>query len=152
MARKIDYEKLLRKASLSVVREILKHAAAEGFSKQQHLYITFTLSHKDVKVSDELRDDFNDEMTIILQYEFWDLTVDEAGFSVGLAFEHADEILYIPFAALVAVNDPSEDFSLDFVPDLADTKIRGGGVKQEKPTTQASAKIIQLDAFRKNDK
>ncbi|MDR2458497.1 MAG: ClpXP protease specificity-enhancing factor SspB [Holosporales bacterium] len=148
MGQKIDYAQLLREASISVVRKILELAAADGFSKKQHLYITFTLAHRNVAVPDILKEDVGDEMTIVLQYEFWDLKVDEFGFTVGLAFEHSDETLYVPFAALISVSDPSEGFSLEFVPDLADTvRIHTHGAVQE----SATAKVIQLDRYRKRD-
>ncbi|MDR1609636.1 MAG: ClpXP protease specificity-enhancing factor SspB [Holosporales bacterium] len=150
MGQKIDYAGLLKDASISVVRKILELAAADGFGKKQHLYVTFTLAHKNVVVSDTLREDAGEEMTIILQYEFWDLKVDEFGFTVGLAFEHADETLYIPFAALISVSDPSEDFSLEFVPDLARVVPTHASSPNAKPGS-STAKIIQLDAYRNRD-
>jgi hypothetical protein len=150
MGQKIDYVGLLKDASVSVVRKILELASTSGFGKKQHLYITFTLAHRDVVVPDALRDDAGDEMTIVLQYEFWDLKVDEFGFTVGLAFEHADEALYIPFAALMSVSDPSEDFSLEFVPDLGSVIPTHASTQNAKPGSSV-AKIIQLDAYRKRD-
>lgn len=147
MSKKLDYNVLMKKASLSVVKEILNQVAVDGLFKKQHVYITFATNHPDVKISKLLKEDFEDEMTIVLQYEFWDLVVDDYGFSVSLAFDHSDETLYIPFASLISVSDPSEDFCLDFVPDFSEVK---PAVPNELPQKQPSGgKIISFDAFRK---
>ena len=115
---KIDYEELLREASIDVVRRILSKVAKDGFSGKQHLYITFATKHPRVKISKDLKED--DDLTIVLQYEFWDLKIDNSGFSVGLAFDKGDEEIYVPFSALINVSDPSADFDLNFVPDFKD--------------------------------
>jgi hypothetical protein len=91
-----------------------------------------------------LKEEFEDEMTIVLQYEFWDLIVDDRGFSVNLAFDNSNEHVYVPFSSLITVSDPSEDFSLNFIPDLNDTKSQTP--VQEQVT---NSKVISLDAFRK---
>jgi hypothetical protein len=140
----------MRNASISVVRKILDQAAVDGFHNKQHLYVTFFLAHKDVQASEALRANVNNddnEMTVVLQYEFWDLKTDEFGFAVSLAFEHDDETLYIPFAALISVSDPSEKFSLEFIPDLTDTKPSSAQRAIPKLTN-----VIQLDSFRNLDK
>ena len=90
-----------------------------------------------------LKEEFDDELTIVLQYEFWDLYVDDYGFSVNLAFDSADEHIYVPFASLITVNDPSEDFTLNFIPNFADIKLE----KVESEEVKQN-KIISLDAFR----
>lgn len=146
MAKKLDYDLLLRKASIYVVKEILKQVAVEGFYKKQHIYITFALDHPDVKVSNLLREDYEDEMTIVLQYEFWDLIVDDYGFSVSLSFEHSDETIYVPFASIISLSDPSEDFSLDFVPDFTEVKPK---VEKQSEQPKLTEKIISLDEFRR---
>ena len=147
VAKKLDYNFLLRKASISVVKEILKQIAVEGLFKKQQIYVTFAIDHPDVKISKLLREDYEDEMTIVLQYEFWDLVVDDYGFSVSLAFEHSDETIYVPFASMISVNDPSEDFCLDFTPDFSELKPR---IEQEQfQTAPSTGNIISLDKFRK---
>ena len=143
MAKKLEYNSLIRKASISVVKEILNQISTEGLYKKQHIYITFSLNHPGVKISKLLKDDFGNEMTIVLQYEFWDLVVDDYGFSVNLAFEHSDETLYIPFSALVSVSDPSEDFCLDFSPDFSDIPTEVHQVKNKIDN------VISFSAFKK---
>ena len=147
MSKKLDYGFLLRKASISVVKEIIEQIATEGLYKKQHIYITFALNHPNVKISKLLRDEYDDEMTIVLQYEFWDLIVDDFGFSVSLAFEHSDETIHIPFASMISVSDPSEDFNLEFTPDFSD--IDPQTAKVDETSSGRSSKIISLDIFRK---
>ena len=118
--KKIDYLALVNDAMISVVKQILQLVATQGLYQKQHLYIKFATQHPGVKISEILHDDFMEEMTIILQYEFWDLVVDEYGFAVSLAFEHDDETLYVPFSAILSISDPSEDFSIDLFPNFSD--------------------------------
>lgn len=139
----INYESLLRNASISVFKQILEHVQKFGFYKKQHLYITFSLKHPGIKLNKEIAKDYDEEMTIVLQYEFWDLIIDNYGFSVSLAFDESDETLYIPYTALITVSDPSEDFNLDFIPDLSDLP------KYDLPKVEDN-NIISLDAFRRN--
>ena len=140
MSQAINYESLLREASLDVVKKILNLIAKNAIYKKQHLYITFASKHPGVKMTDEFKDE--DEMTIVLQNEFWDLKIDDYGFSVSLAFDNSDETIYIPFSSLIYVNDPSEDFSLNFVPIFSD-------IKNETNNKQYTNKIISLADFRK---
>lgn len=143
MAKKLEYNLLIRKASINIVKEILGQISHEGLYKKQHIYITFSLNHPGVKISKLLKDDFDDEMTIVLQYEFWDLVVDDYGFSVSLAFEHSDETLYIPFSSLISVSDPSEDFCLDLEPDFTDLPL------QISPQTKVEENnVISFSAFK----
>ena len=148
MTKKLDYGFLMRKASISIVKEIIKQIATEGLYKKQQVYITFAINHPDVRMSKLLREDYDGEMTIVLQYEFWDLILDDYGFSVSLAFEHSDETIYVPFAALISVNDPSEDFCLDFTPDFSEIKPKTESKSQQSEGDKAG-KVISLDAFRK---
>ena len=145
MSKMIDYNKLLKEGAIYVVKRILEYVASDGLSDKQQLYVTFSLKHPDVKISQLLKADYEDEMTFVLQYEFWDLIVDDFGFSVSLAFDHSDETLYVPFASLIAVSDPSEDFNLEFVPDLYTRRPK---VQENKILTNKS-NIISLDDFRK---
>ena len=135
----------MREASISVVKKILDHVSNNGFNNKQHLYITFSLKHPDVQVSKTLKEEFGDEITIVLQYEFWDLLVDDYGFSVNLAFDSANEHIYVPFASLINVNDPSEEFNLNFIPNFSDIITKH--VEQE--VIPENNNIISLDAFRK---
>ncbi|MDR1233588.1 MAG: ClpXP protease specificity-enhancing factor SspB [Holosporales bacterium] len=145
MQKKIEYDLLVKKASISVVRDVLRHVASYGLYKKQHLYITFAVNHPGVKVASILKDDGDDEMTIVLQYEFWDLLIDDYGFSVSLSFEHSDESLYIPFSSLMIVSDPSEDFCLEFIPNFDDVP-----PKQNNTNKKKDGNVISIDSIRNN--
>ena len=141
--QRIDYEQLLRNASIDIVKKILSKVATNGLFQKQHLYVTFSLKHPGVKISPTIEDTSDtDELTIVIQYEYWDLKVDNYGFSVGLAFESADATLYIPYSSLISFSDPSENFCLNFIPDLSDIPVPSN-------PDLARQKIISLDAFRK---
>jgi hypothetical protein len=140
--KKIDYEQVVGTAILAAVRNMLTMVAKNGLCKKQHFYITFATQHPGVRISDVIAEEFDEEMTIVLQYEFWDLKVDNYGFSVTLAFEHDDETLYIPFSSIISVSDPSEDFSLEFRPNFTDVK--DGKAKGPK------SNVVTLDSFRNN--
>lgn len=118
--RKMNYVAMMNTALLSVVKEIVSTVSADGFYKKQHLYITFSTKHPGVRMSDFLREDFDEDMTIILEHEFWDLIVDDYGFSVSLEFEHGSETIYVPFSSISTLLDPSEDFSLELLPNFGD--------------------------------
>ena len=145
MTKMIDYHKLLKEGAVYVVKKIFEYVSSDGLSDKQQLYVTFSLKHPDVKISQLLKADYDDEMTFVLQYEFWDLIVDDFGFSVSLAFEHSDETLYVPFSSLIAVSDPSEDFNLEFDPDLSIRKPKS----PENKKLNNESNIISLDDFRK---
>jgi hypothetical protein len=142
--KKIDYSGMTNEALLKVVRDILNIVSERGLYKKQHLCITFAIKHPDVDISDFLREEFEDEMTIVLQYEFWDLVVDEKGFSVSLSFEHDEETLYVPFASIISVLDPSEDFCLELTPNF-----RSYTDKEAPAVTENKSNVILLDMFRK---
>ncbi len=97
-----------------VVRKVLADAAREGLPGEHHFYITFRTQAPGVRLSDRLREQYPNEMTIILQYQFWDLQVDEEGFDVGLHFKNIPERLHVPFEAITGFYDPSVQFGLKF--------------------------------------
>ncbi|MDR0640313.1 MAG: ClpXP protease specificity-enhancing factor SspB [Holosporales bacterium] len=145
LQKRIEYDLLLKRASISVVKEVLRHIAVSGLYKKQHLYITFAVNHPGVKMASVLKDDGDDEMTIVLQYEFWDLMVDDYGFSVSLSFDHSDETVYIPFSSLMIVSDPSEDFCLEFVPDFGDVPVKTKHTNEKK-----DGNVISIESIRNN--
>lgn len=139
---KINYEQIMRKALFSVVKNILNQVAIYGFFQDQHLFVTFDMRHQGIVVSQMLRENFEDELTIVLEHEFWDLIIDDYGFSVCLVFEHGEESLYIPFSSLISFQDPSEDFCLDFVPNFKDMPII-------KDVAEIKSNIVSINDLRK---
>src|SRR5712692_8323963 len=100
MADQIRYDLLTQQALRGVVRSVLTDAAKKGLPGEHHFYITFDTQADGVRMSERLRAQYPKEMTIILQHQFWDLTVSEQGFEVGLSFGGITEKLGIPFEAV----------------------------------------------------
>jgi hypothetical protein len=110
----IRYDLQVQEALRSVVRKVLADAARDGLPGEHHFYITFRTQAPGVKMSTRLREQYPEEMTIILQYQFWDLKVEEAFFEVGLHFKNVPELLRVPFDAVSGFYDPSVQFGLKF--------------------------------------
>ena len=112
----IRYDVLARDALRGVLRRVLTDAAEHGLPGEHHFYITFLSTADGVKLSPRLLAQYPDEMTIILQHQFWDLVVSEDRFEVGLSFGGIPERLVVPFAAIKSFLDPSVQFGLQFEP------------------------------------
>lgn len=110
----IDYEGLIENALRGVVRDCLATASEEGLPGAHHFYITFLVNYPGVILPQRLKEQYPQEMTIVLQNRFWDLQVDEDAFSVGLSFSGIGEIIVIPFEAITGFADPSVNFGLRF--------------------------------------
>lgn len=118
----IRYDLLVQEALRSVVRKVLGDAARNGLPGDHHFYISFKTQAPGVMVPAAMRQKYPDEMTIILQHEFWDLAVNGEGFEVSLSFSRKPERLAIPFAAITGFSDPSvPTFGFKFmVPEVAE--------------------------------
>jgi hypothetical protein len=110
----IRYDLLVQDALRSVVRRVLIEAARDGLAGEHHFFVSFKTQAPGVRLSARMREQYPQEMTIVLQHQFWDLTVSEIGFEVGLSFHGKSETLAIPFTALTGFFDPSVDFGLKF--------------------------------------
>jgi len=112
----------VQEALRAVVGRVLGEVQRTGseLPGAHHFYITFKTGAPDVSIPAHLRERFPDEMTIVLQNKFWDLKVDDVGFSVGLSFNQVPAKLSIPFAAITAFVDPAVDFGLQFQAALGD--------------------------------
>jgi uncharacterized protein len=114
MADQIRYDLLTQQALRGVVRTVLIDTARKGLPGDHHFYISFDTRADGVRMSDRLRAQYPEEMTIILQHQFWDLKVDEDEFEVGLSFGGVPEKLSVPFEAINGFFDPSVQFGLQF--------------------------------------
>lgn len=108
------YDLLVQEALRGVVRKVLVDAARDGLPGDHHFYVTFRTPAPGVQLSERMRKQYPDEMTIILQHQFWGLAVNDVGFEVGLSFSGKSEILKIPFDAITGFFDPSVQFGLKF--------------------------------------
>ena len=156
----IRYDVLARDALRGVLRRVLTDAAEKGLPGDHHFFITFVSTADGVKLSPRLLAQYPEEMTIILQHQFWDLVVTEDRFEVGLSFNGIPERLVVPFSALKSFFDPSVQFGLQFEPsDAAEQHAATPAIEtapepeaaDEEPikSTGEGAEVVRLDRFRK---
>jgi len=151
----LQYDRLVEKALKNVVREALLHVSKHGLPGAHHLYITFRTDHLGVLIPDTLRSRYPVEMTIVLQYQFWDLIIGEEGFEVTLSFNDRQQRLVIPFAAVNAFADPSVNFALQFQPVEPAPQPAAAATQVEETVGDSTSaggaddNIIPLDTFRK---
>jgi hypothetical protein len=179
MPDQIRYDLLTQQALRGVVRDVLADAAKKGLPGEHHFYISFDTGADGVRISERLRAQYPEEMTIILQHQFWDLKVADDEFEVGLSFGGNPEKLTVPFEAINGFFDPSVQFGLQFeevtegeepqpVPALTQDKATGKepraaspqrppavAAPEHEPAAAAPEKpdgggeIVRLDRFRK---
>ena len=110
----IRYDILAQEALRGVMRKVLNEVARTGLPGNHHFFITFMTGAPGVRISSRLRERYPEQMTIVLQFQYWDLKVTDHGFEVGLSFSDVPEKLEIPFAAVRGFYDPSVNFELEF--------------------------------------
>ena len=115
----LKYNQKVEDALRTVIRATLSEVADNGLPPHHQLYITFLTSYPSVEVSDHLQDQYQNEMTIVLEHQFWGLEVKEYGFFVSLSFNDIQERLYVPYKAILSFVDPSVNFALQFQSDQA---------------------------------
>jgi len=163
----IRYDVLARDALRGVLRRVLADAAEHGLPGEHHFFITFLSTAEGVKLSPRLLAQYPEEMTVILQHQFWDLVVTDDRFEVGLSFGGIPERLVVPFNAIKSFFDPSVQFGLQFeaadadaetpapslpaVPAPAALPIATASAENQDETAKPSegAEVVRLDRFRK---
>ncbi|MGE4373366.1 MAG: SspB family protein [Xanthobacter sp.] len=110
----IRYDLLAQEALRSVVRRVLADVAKDGLPGEHHFYISFDTRAPGVRLSERMLEKYPEEMTIVLQHQFWDLIVSETQFEVSLSFGGVPEKLVVPFTALKGFFDPAVKFGLQF--------------------------------------
>lgn len=162
----IRYDVLAQEALRGVVRKVLVEVARTGLPGDHHFYISFDTRAPGVRVSSRLRERYPEEMTVVLQHQFWDFSANETAFEVGLAFGGVPERLLVPYTAIKGFFDPSVEFGLQFEVDVAEEatptlKALPSGPPPaanepkpaepvERPAKPAeAAAVVSLDAFRK---
>ncbi len=167
----IGYQALTDAALRGVVRDALRRIEKQGLIGSHHFYLTFKTKFPGVDIPDFLREQYPDEMTIILQHQFWGLKITEERFEVTLTFKKLPAALVIPFAALTAFFDPGVQFGLQFRGADGDGKATGSGptllpqpaAEQNREKTSepprlaaepaekpaAPGEVVSLDSFRK---
>ncbi len=139
----IEYNKILKKNLGNVLKEVLKIISKEGLIKGHHLFITFDPNDKKTKIPEWLKKKHPEIMTIVLQYEYWDLIVRKEDFSIGLSFDDIKTKITISFESVISFADPYANFGL---------KIQDKESKKdnERKTTKKSDKIIKFEKYLKN--
>jgi hypothetical protein len=172
----IRYDILTQEAMRGVIRSVLIDAASRGLPGEHHFFITFDTQAEGVRISPRLRAQYPQEMTIVLQHQFWDLNVTDEAFGVGLSFNGAAEALHVPFLAIKRFEDRAVQFMLQFTdlvggeaaePVAEPTKRPAAKVKDKEMSSvetlpvaaataeaperdkTASAEVVRLDRFRK---
>lgn len=152
----MNYDVLAQDALRGVVRAALERAAGpEGIPGEHHFYITFKTRARGVIVPADVLAKYPDEMTIVLQHQYWDLAVEQDLFSVMLKFGGMPKVLTVPFNAVTRFYDPSVKFLLQFEPPEVEPEpvvAISPEPKVSEPLAEdvdAGPKVVSLDQFRK---
>lgn len=168
----IRYDLLVQDALRNVVRKVLADAARDGMPGEHHFYITFRTDAPGVRLSPRMKERYPADMTIVLQHQFWDLSVSDHALEVGLSFNNIPERLIVPFDSITGFFDPSVQFGLKFdvqdlepdegandsAPpdeDIPQAKITPAAIEPSSHTqtseeeAKSDANVISIDAFRK---
>lgn len=156
----LQYDQMVENALRSVVRESLLQIAEHGFPGNHHFYITFRTGHAEVDIPDHLTKQHPQEMTIVLEHQFWGLEVEDDFFEVTLSFNKINERLHVPFAAVTGFADPSVKFGLQmsssegpepFPMEIKDGDSGDAEAKAEagKSVPDGGGEVVALDSFRK---
>jgi uncharacterized protein len=145
----LPYDQWVEAAMRQVVAQAMAHVAANGLPGEHHFYLTFRTDYPGVAIPPRLRTQYPQEMTIVLQHQFWDLKMDdEAGLiSVGLSFGGVPASLVIPLGAVTGFADPHVRYGLRFQPVPVAAAEAAEAVPGETPTEEPQ--VVSLDAFRR---
>lgn len=167
----IRYDILTQDALRGVVRKVLTEIEKTGLPGEHHFFISFMTRAPGVRISERLLERYPNEMTIVLQNQYWDLTIGETGFSVGLAFDGINETLGVPYSAMKGFFDPSVQFGLQFDvsgldeegeeteeasvtelnqdDDPSPRAVTKDSTDSDEEPEEGKEKVVSLDAFRK---
>ncbi|WP_343345294.1 ClpXP protease specificity-enhancing factor SspB [Sphingomicrobium sp. XHP0239] len=146
----IPYDEIVQEALRAVVGRVLRTIEADGaLPGGHHFYITFRTQHPDVDIPSHLTDRFPEEMTIVIQHRFWDLSVDDVGFTVGLSFGGVPSTLRVPFAAVTDFVDPAVEFSLKFQAAEDDDGVKGDDRAPVAEPVEDGSNVVAVDFTKK---
>jgi hypothetical protein len=165
----IRYDILAQDALRGVIRKVLSEVAATGsLPADHHFFITFLTQAPGVRISQHLKARYPEQMTIVVQHQFWDLKVTETNFEIGLSFSDKPEKLMVPFSAVRGFYDPSVNFELEFDVAAAEEDAQSEGAEitaypvtvaeegqaaeeRKEGDPKAGASVVSLDSFRKKN-
>lgn len=160
----IRYDILAQDALRGVIRKVLSEVAATGrLPGDHHFFITFLTGAPGVRISQHLKSKYAEQMTIVIQHQFWELKVTDSQFEIGLSFSDTPEKLVIPYNAIRGFYDPSVNFELEFDVPLVDEQEDSAEITaypaeavahaddnaDVKSDEKKEGSVVSLDAFRK---
>lgn len=152
----LDYHRMVQHALRGVMREALEVAAEEGLPGDHHFYVSFRSQAPGVVVPSFLRDRYPEEVTVVIQHQYWELDIDDDGFGVTLAFDASRQRVAVPWEAVTAFIDPVAEFALRFqTVEEARAQAERAGDEQEGDAApgspDATADVVNIRQFRKKD-
>ena len=148
----IQYQKILNKNLLNVFIEILKEVEKKGLDGKNHLYVTFATNNSKTSVPDWLLQKYPNEMTIVIQHEYYNLSINKTDFKIGLSFNNRKCNLIISFDSVISFADPSSNFGLNYqfnkiiVNENKNTLVK----KKKYVKKNQSSNIINFSNYKKN--
>ncbi len=152
----LRYDRWIEDALKSVVRKALQHCQEHGLPGEHHFYVTFATNHEGVIIPESLMEQYPEEITIVIEHEFWDLEVTQEYFDVVLSFNDERTPIHVPFDAVSGFADPSVKFGLQFKMETLDDLEEE--LEEEEPLPEDADEekgddngdnVVALDAFRK---
>ena len=128
---KINYAQILKKNMLNIFRDVLKNIETNGLQKGHHLYVTFKTDNKKIIIPDWLKQKYPTEMTIVIQYEYWNFKVKNDSFDISLSFNNIKTDITIPFDAVISFADPHANFGLKINQEI-NKNLSGKKIKRKK--------------------
>jgi hypothetical protein len=156
----IRYDVLAQEALRGLVKKVLTEVAQAGLPGEHHFFVTFNTQYPGVRISPRLSAEYPGEMTVVLQHQFWDLSVSDSAFEVGLSFKGVPETLHVPLRAISSFVDPHAGFQVKFEtafdqPEAATAgpapePVEPAKAEEKKPASGGeTAAVVSLDTFRK---
>ena len=142
----IEYQKILDKNMVNVFKDILINIRDNGLSNNNHLYITFLTNHKNVEIPNWLKQKYPEEMTIIIQYEYYDLRINRNNFSISLSFNDIKASLKIDYNSIISFADPSANFGLILQKNKTQKKLK----KNLESKESKKDNVINFSNYKKN--
>ena len=150
----LDYHRMVQHALRGVLREALEVAAGPGLPGEHHFYLSFRTQAPGVVVPPFLADRYPEEVTVVVQHQYWELHIDDEGFSITLAFDGSRHRLGVPWEAVTAFIDPASEFALRFDAAPPDGEEEDPGEAEEVEgdgEAEATAEVVNINRFRKKD-
>tara|TARA_A100000164_G_C21687925_1_gene667544 strand:- start:360 stop:797 length:438 start_codon:yes stop_codon:yes gene_type:complete len=144
----IDYQKILNNNMINVLKDILQNIENNGLSNNNHLYITFLTGHSKTKIPNWIQEKYPEEMTIVIQYEYYDIKINKSDFEITLSFNDIKATLKIHYDSIISFADPSANFGLRLMENKNRKKFNIS--KKDKITNNKKDNIINFSNYKKN--